>query len=90
MARKQLQSEQGKAETEAAIAEQEEMKKQREARVVELKNKCEAIERRVELSPLVDAAHVDIRSASRQHLFHALVPRSVLNLVKLRRAWCSL
>merc|ERR1712217_446748 len=36
--RKQLQSEQGKAETE--------QKRQREARAVELKNKCEAIERR--------------------------------------------
>merc|ERR1711971_159077 len=42
--RKQLQSEQGKAETEAMIAEHQ--KKQREARVVELKNKCDAIERR--------------------------------------------
>merc|ERR1711971_837320 len=42
--RKQLQSEEGKASTEAMIAEQE--KKQREARVVELKNKCDAIERR--------------------------------------------
>jgi len=44
--RKQLQSEQGKAETEQLIAEHEEQKRQREARVVELKNKCEAIERR--------------------------------------------
>merc|ERR1712193_409757 len=44
--RKQLQSEQGKAETEAMIAEQEQQKREREARVVELKNKCEAIERR--------------------------------------------
>merc|ERR1711904_391450 len=44
--RKQLQSEQGKAETEQMIAEHEEKKKQLEARVVELKNKCEAIERR--------------------------------------------
>merc|ERR1712072_1297769 len=44
--RKQLQSEEGKAATEAMIAEQEELKRQREARVVELKNKCEAIERR--------------------------------------------
>merc|ERR1712146_388452 len=44
--RKQLQSEQGKAETEAMIAEQEEQKRRREARVVELKNKSEAIERR--------------------------------------------
>merc|ERR1712228_16169 len=44
--RKQLQSEQGKAETEQQIAEQEEQKRQREARVVELKNKVEAIERR--------------------------------------------
>merc|ERR1719469_274765 len=37
--RKQLQSEEGKAATEAMIAEQEEHKRQREARVVELKNK---------------------------------------------------
>eukprot|EP00930_Biecheleria_cincta_P006834 TRINITY_DN107911_c0_g1_i1.p1 TRINITY_DN107911_c0_g1~~TRINITY_DN107911_c0_g1_i1.p1 ORF type:complete len:253 (+),score=58.34 TRINITY_DN107911_c0_g1_i1:92-850(+) len=44
--RKQLQSEQGKAETEQMIQEHEERKKQQEARVVELKNKCEAIERR--------------------------------------------
>merc|ERR1711874_929641 len=44
--RKQLQSEEGKAETEAMISEQEELKRQREARVIELKNKCEAIERR--------------------------------------------
>jgi len=44
--RKQLQSEEGKAETEAMLAEQEELMRQREARVVELKNKCEAIERR--------------------------------------------
>merc|ERR1712039_681328 len=33
--RKQLQSEQGKAETEAMIAEQEEQKQQREARAIE-------------------------------------------------------
>merc|ERR1712061_287658 len=44
--RKQLQSEQGKAESEQQIAEEEEQKRQREARVVELKNKCEAVERR--------------------------------------------
>lgn len=44
--RKQLQSEQGKAETENTIAEFEEQKRTLEARVVELKNKCEAIERR--------------------------------------------
>mmetsp|Transcript_20865 Transcript_20865/g.59023 ORF Transcript_20865/g.59023 Transcript_20865/m.59023 type:complete len:231 (+) Transcript_20865:105-797(+) len=44
--RKQLQSEQGKAETEQMIAEQEDLKRKREASVVELKNKCEAIERR--------------------------------------------
>merc|ERR1719324_2158222 len=44
--RKQLQAEQGKAETENMIAELEEQKKTLEARVVELKNKCEAIERR--------------------------------------------
>merc|ERR1711959_839679 len=44
--RKQLQSEQGKAETEQLIADHEEKKKQQEARTVELKNKLEAIERR--------------------------------------------
>lgn len=44
--RKQLQSEQGKAETEAQIEELEETKRRHEARVVELKNKYEAIERR--------------------------------------------
>merc|ERR1712061_822664 len=43
---KQLQSEEGKASTEAMIAEQEEQKRVREARVGELKNKCEATERR--------------------------------------------
>merc|ERR1719310_742179 len=44
--RKQLQSEQGKAETENTIAEFEEQKRTLEARVVELKNKCEAIDER--------------------------------------------
>uniref|UniRef100_A0A0G4FKQ2 Uncharacterized protein n=1 Tax=Chromera velia CCMP2878 TaxID=1169474 RepID=A0A0G4FKQ2_9ALVE len=44
--RKQLQAEQGKAETEAHIQELETTKKDLEARVVELRNKCEAIERR--------------------------------------------
>eukprot|EP00928_Gymnodinium_smaydae_P044064 TRINITY_DN2941_c0_g2_i1.p1 TRINITY_DN2941_c0_g2~~TRINITY_DN2941_c0_g2_i1.p1 ORF type:complete len:282 (+),score=78.31 TRINITY_DN2941_c0_g2_i1:92-847(+) len=44
--RKQLQSEEGKGATEALIEDHEEKKRQYEARVVELKNKCEAIERR--------------------------------------------
>lgn len=44
--RKQLQSEVGKADMEAAIAELEEKKRSLEAQVVELKNQCEAIERR--------------------------------------------
>jgi dynein light intermediate chain len=44
--RKQLQSEQGKAGDEQMIADHEEQKRQREARVVELKNKYQAIERR--------------------------------------------
>merc|ERR1739848_659276 len=52
--RKQLQSEQGKAETEQMIADHEEKKKQLEARVVELKNKGEAIERRAAERRTVD------------------------------------
>merc|ERR1712072_1610348 len=44
--RKHLQAEHGKSETEQQIAELEEQKKTLEARVVELKNKCDAIERR--------------------------------------------
>jgi len=44
--RKQLQAEQGKAETENMIEELEETKSDLEAKVVELKNKCECIERR--------------------------------------------
>lgn len=44
--RKQLQSEEGKEATEVMIHDHEEQRRQREARVVELKNKCEAIERR--------------------------------------------
>lgn len=44
--RKQLQAEQGKAETESMIDELEETKSDLEAKVVELKNKCECIERR--------------------------------------------
>eukprot|EP00919_Chromeraceae_sp_WS-2016_P046842 GHVR01111141.1.p1 GENE.GHVR01111141.1~~GHVR01111141.1.p1 ORF type:complete len:252 (+),score=67.59 GHVR01111141.1:53-808(+) len=44
--RKHLQAEQGKAETEAHIADVEAKKKELQGRVVELRNKCEAIERR--------------------------------------------
>ena len=44
--RKQLQSEVGKADMESAITELEEKKRSLEAQVVELKNQCEAIERR--------------------------------------------
>jgi len=44
--RKQLQAEVGKAETENEIAQLEESKSKLEANVVELKNKCESIERR--------------------------------------------
>merc|ERR1712061_266759 len=53
--RKQLQSEQGKAETEQMIADNEEQKRHKEARVVELKNKCEAIERRETERRTIDA-----------------------------------
>eukprot|EP00397_Hematodinium_sp_SG-2012_P055953 GEMP01068670.1.p1 GENE.GEMP01068670.1~~GEMP01068670.1.p1 ORF type:complete len:242 (+),score=49.35 GEMP01068670.1:72-797(+) len=44
--RKQLQAEQGKSDTENRITELEETKSKLEANVVELKNKCESIERR--------------------------------------------
>ncbi|CEM08837.1 unnamed protein product [Vitrella brassicaformis CCMP3155] len=44
--RKQLQSEQGKSETEQMIDELEAQRQQLEAKVVELRNKCEAVERR--------------------------------------------
>eukprot|EP00435_Cladocopium_sp_Y103_P073113 s48_g42.t1 len=70
--RKQLQSEQGKAETEQMIAEHEEQKKQREARVVELKNKCEAIERREAERRAVDERkrkeEIDFLKHQQQHL----------------------
>jgi len=70
--RKQLQSEQGKAETEAMIAEQEEQKRQREARVVELKNKCEAIERREAERRAIDERkrkeEIDFLKHQQQHL----------------------
>merc|ERR1719454_1267710 len=70
--RKQLQSEQGKAETENMIAELEEQKRQREARVVELKNKCEAIERREAERRAVDERkrkeEIDFLNHQKQHL----------------------
>lgn len=70
--RKQLQSEQGKAETEQMIAEHEEQKKQREARVVELKNKCDAIERREAERRAVDERkrkeEIDFLKHQQQHL----------------------
>jgi len=70
--RKQLQSEQGKAETEQQIAEQEETKRQREARVVELKNKVEAIERREAERRTVDERkrkeEIDFLKHQQQHL----------------------
>merc|ERR1712146_652096 len=70
--RKQLQSEQGKAETEALIAEQEEQKRQREARVVELKNKLDAIERREQERRTIDERkrkeEIDFLKHQGQHL----------------------
>ena len=70
--RKQLQSEQGKAETEQMLAEQEEQKKQREAAVVELKNKCDAIERRENERRQVDERkrkeEIDFLKHQQQHL----------------------
>merc|ERR1711865_691298 len=70
--RKQLQSEQGKAETEAMIAEQEEQKRQREARVVELKSKCAAIERREAERRTIDERkrkeEIDFLKHQQQHL----------------------
>jgi len=70
--RKQLQSEQGKAETEAMIAEQEEQKRTREARVVELKNKCDAIERRETERRAIDERkrkeEIDFLKHQQQHL----------------------
>merc|ERR1712136_432015 len=70
--RKQLQSEQGKAEAEAIIAEQEEQKRQREARVVELKSKCEAIERREAEKRAIDEQkrkeEIDFLKYQQQHL----------------------
>merc|ERR1711982_5393 len=70
--RKQLQSEEGKAETEAMIAENEEQKRQREARVVELKNKLEAIERREAERRTIDERkrkeEIDFLKHQQQHL----------------------
>mmetsp|Transcript_77925 Transcript_77925/g.204607 ORF Transcript_77925/g.204607 Transcript_77925/m.204607 type:complete len:253 (-) Transcript_77925:70-828(-) len=70
--RKQLQSEQGKTETEQMLAEQEEQKKQREAAVVELKNKCDAIERRENERRQVDERkrkeEIDFLKHQQQHL----------------------
>ena len=45
-ARKQLQSEQGKDEMETTLSELDTKKKALEAQVIELKNQCEALERR--------------------------------------------
>mmetsp|Transcript_90661 Transcript_90661/g.194422 ORF Transcript_90661/g.194422 Transcript_90661/m.194422 type:complete len:251 (+) Transcript_90661:91-843(+) len=70
--RKQLQSEQGKAETEQMISEQEEQKRTREARVVELKNKCEAVERRESERRTIDERkrkeEIDFLKHQQQHL----------------------
>jgi len=70
--RKQLQAEQGKAETENMIAELEEQKKTLEARVVELKNKCEAIERREAERRAIDERkrkeEIDFLKHQSQHL----------------------
>merc|ERR1712061_430488 len=70
--RKQLQSEQGKAETEAMIAENEEQKRHKEARVVELKNQCEAIERRETERRTIDdrkrKEEIDFLKHQQQHL----------------------
>merc|ERR1712113_587551 len=70
--RKQLQSEQGKAETEQMIAENEEQKRHKEARVVELKNKCEAIERRETERRTIDERkrkeEIDFLKHQQQHL----------------------
>eukprot|EP00927_Polykrikos_kofoidii_P010408 TRINITY_DN14398_c0_g1_i1.p1 TRINITY_DN14398_c0_g1~~TRINITY_DN14398_c0_g1_i1.p1 ORF type:complete len:249 (+),score=52.85 TRINITY_DN14398_c0_g1_i1:59-805(+) len=70
--RKQLQSEEGKASSEAMIAEQEELRRQREARVVELKNKCEAIERREAERRTIDERkrkeELDFLKHQREHL----------------------
>jgi len=70
--RKQLQAEQGKQETENMIAELEEQKKTLEARVVELKNKCEAIERREAERRAIDERkrkeEIDFLKHQSQHL----------------------
>merc|ERR1711879_903417 len=70
--RKQLQSEQGKSETEQMIAEHEDQKRQRESRVVELKNKCEAIERREQERKAIDERRrkeeIDFLKHQQQHL----------------------
>merc|ERR1711933_405561 len=70
--RKQLQSEQGKAGDEQMIAEQEQQKRQREARVVELKNKYQAIERRESERRAIDERkrkeEIDFLRHQQQHL----------------------
>lgn len=70
--RKQLQSEQGKAGDEQMIAEHEELKRQREARVVELKNKYQAIERREAERRTIDERkrkeEIDFLKHQQQHL----------------------
>jgi dynein light intermediate chain len=70
--RKQLQSEQGKAETEQMIADHEEKKEQQKARVEELKNKYEAIERREQERRTVDERkrkeEIDFLNHQKQHL----------------------
>jgi len=63
--RKQLQSEHGKADMETFYAEKEEQKKMLEAKVIELRNKCEAIERRE-----AERRNIDVRK--RQEEIHFL------------------
>eukprot|EP00451_Oxyrrhis_marina_P028166 CAMPEP_0204335454 /NCGR_PEP_ID=MMETSP0469-20131031/18776_1 /ASSEMBLY_ACC=CAM_ASM_000384 /TAXON_ID=2969 /ORGANISM="Oxyrrhis marina" /LENGTH=242 /DNA_ID=CAMNT_0051319115 /DNA_START=45 /DNA_END=773 /DNA_ORIENTATION=- len=70
--RKQLQAEQGKSLTENMIADLEAQKKISEARVVELKNECEALERREAERRAIDERkrkeEIDFLKHQSQHL----------------------